>query len=38
MDNDVDELIYIMRRKTNVLVIVMKLKKSTGIEKKVLTF
>ena len=38
MDNDVDELIYIMEIKTNVLVIVLKMKKSTGIVKKVLTF
>ena len=38
MDKHVDELIYIMRRETNVLVIVMKIDFSTKIGKKVLTF
>ncbi len=38
MEKHVDELIYIMRRETNVLVIVMKIDFSTKIGKKVLTF
>ncbi len=38
MEKHVDELIYIMRRETNVLVIVMKFDFSTEIGKKVLTF
>ena len=36
MEKHVDELIYIMRRETNVLVIVMKIDFSTKIGKKVL--
>lgn len=38
MEKHVDELIYIMERETNVLVIVMKMEKTTKIGKKVLTF
>ena len=38
MEKHVDELIYIMGIETNVLVIVMKMKNSTEIGKKVLTF
>ena len=38
MEKHVDELIYIMRRETNVVVIVMKIDFSTKIGKNVLTF
>ena len=38
MEKHVDELIYIMRRETNVLVIVMKIDFSTESGKNVLTF
>ena len=38
MEKHVDELIYIMRRETNVLVSVMKIDFSTKIGKNVLTF
>ena len=38
MEKHVDELIYIMRRETNVLVIVMKINFLTKIGEKVLTF
>ena len=38
MEKHVDELIYIMGIETNVLVIVMKMEKTTKIGKKVLTF
>ena len=38
MEKHVDELIYIMRRETNVLVIVMKIDFLAKIGEKVLTF